>query len=271
MTDKIGTTKTRFIGISCLFTNELEPIDSLVNWSAFGYEFNENTSKCGLLLTTTTKGLSLEQHIALIAEQSYKYYGKYRSLNVILKAAATCPNTQFVISSRDLSFFRMNNASLIIELWESLNLFEAGESEGIDSDAELFSIPCEVYGSFRVAGYTLDPDDITKLLRIEPTSSFCRDNINPRNNEVYEFGKWSVSSEDRTGVNSKSLEQNFQWLLQLLSGKRSNLRQIRELGLDSIFFMFWEADYYVTKSIITAKTLAELDTFKTDIVFDVYF
>lgn len=270
MTHKVST-KTEFLSLICRFSNEQEPLNSLISVNQPGSIFRNDLNDFGTILVTSGKGKSLNQHIANMNEQLSLLEQQYRTMNAILKAAANAVNTKFVISSSDITFFRKRNASLLLEVWESSDLLVNNFPKSVDSDEDFFSTPGELYGDFRIAGVDLEPDEITDILKIEPTSSFRRGDINPRNNKEYEFGKWSISTEGRIDVSNSSLDDNFRYLLNVLSGQRSNLRRIRELGLDAVFFLFWEAQYFVTRSILSSEIIAELDSYKTDIVFDIYF
>ena len=56
------------------------------------------------------------------------------------------------------------------------------------------SKPNEMYAYFTVSGDDLDPSEITKVLRIAPTYSWKKGDLNPRNSRERKFGRWSLYS-----------------------------------------------------------------------------
>jgi hypothetical protein len=268
---KSGTTLTNFISVNSLFSQEQVPIHALVDWSAGGFVFNGARKKTGSLLVSSARFKSLEQHFSTIQEQwRIDRVDAQKYLNVIVRAAATCPNTKFTITTRVLNFLRRHGAALLIEIWESAELISSGPDLTMDTDELRFSDPRTVYAKIRIAGQNLDPEVVTSALNLEPSWSWAPGNINPWN-EPYTFGAWSLSTENATKIDATSLEQHCLYLLDLLYGQRSNLRRLRELGFLCQFVIFWEANYYVTKTILSSDAVAKLASFGIDIVCDVYF
>ena len=130
-----------------------------------------------------------------------------------------------------------------------------------------------------MAGLTLEPQAITNTLKLQPTLYWSAKDKRSHNKltpkfaagEVYGFGCWILRTENAKRLRQDCSEDHVQYLLQVLNGQRSNFKLFRELGYKVNFSIFWEADYFVTSEIFPADLLAQLDSFKTDVVLDVYF
>ncbi|MBS1998131.1 MAG: DUF4279 domain-containing protein [Cyanobacteria bacterium SZAS LIN-2] len=271
MKTKSGTTRTNFISVNCLFSEEPAPIQALVDWSSGGFVFNEALKNTCSLLVSSARSKSLEQHFSTIQEQwRIDRIEAQKYLNVIVRASATCPNTKFTISHRELNFLSRHDGALLLEIWESSELIASGPDLTMDREELRFSDPYLVYAKLRIAGQHLEPEDVTSALKLEPSWSWAPGDIDPWN-EPYTFGAWSLSTENAKKIDATSLEQHCVYLLDLLYGQRSNLRRLREQGFLCQFVIFWEANYYVTKTILSSDVVAKLASFGIDIICDVYF
>jgi hypothetical protein len=189
---KFGTTQPEFLGFECQFSRLPIVLAQSLEWSLGGYTYKDSAAAKKVVIETSSQRKSLTQLIDDVTVQGNALKAEERkNLNVIFKVSATCPNTLFVITSHDLAFFRKHNASLLIEVWES----SVSRLEGADT-ADAFNLdPGQVYASLRIAANDLEPQHITDILKIEPTNSFCANDIN-QHQEKYGFGKWSVSTEN---------------------------------------------------------------------------
>lgn len=113
---------------------------------------------------------------------------------------------------------------------------------------------------FRIVGDEIDPDEITKLLGIQPTRSFAKDEeYNSKSGQVLQrpIGHWSICSEGL--VNSTSTEKHARYLLNILEpsidavGKYRNNPNFRT----SIIF-WWEATDEHGGFSLSSDTLSRL-------------
>lgn len=96
------------------------------------------------------------------------------------------------------------------------------------------------HATFRVLGEDLDPDDVTRLLGVEPTQALRRDQLVPTQTSVrrQEAGVWLLKSEGK--VRSTSLERHLLYLLELVEPHAQALEELRRNGRATAdFFCFW--------------------------------
>lgn len=96
------------------------------------------------------------------------------------------------------------------------------------------------HATFRVLGEDLDPDDVTRLLGIEPTQALHRGQLVPTSTSVrrQEMGVWLLKSEGKLA--STSLERHLLFLLETIEPHAAALRDLRVAQRATAdFFCFW--------------------------------
>ena len=96
------------------------------------------------------------------------------------------------------------------------------------------------HATFRVIGETLEPDDVTHALGVNPSQALRRDQLVPTSTKVrrQDTGVWLLKSEGM--LSSTSLERHLIHLLGLLEPRAAALDELRrEQDLTTDFFCFW--------------------------------
>lgn len=96
------------------------------------------------------------------------------------------------------------------------------------------------HATFRVLGEDLDPDDVTRLLGVEPSQALRRDQLVPTQTSVrrQETGVWLLKSEGK--VASTSLERHLLFLLDRVEPRLAALDGLlRTHQATADFFCFW--------------------------------
>ena len=128
----------------------------------------------------------------------------------------------------------------------------------------------EAHATFRIMGETLDPDEVTRLLGIEP--SFARrkgDKFgNPKRPVTSRTGIWALESEK--SVISSDLELHLDFLLSSLGSKASILRKLVQEGLEADIFCFWMSGTGRGGPMLGADTIRRIADLGVILDFDFY-
>jgi Domain of unknown function (DUF4279) len=124
--------------------------------------------------------------------------------------------------------------------------------------------------SFSIVGATSDPDSITKLLRLKPTTvKKAGETYKSKTGRtlVNQIGKWAVESSQLT--KSTSLENHALALLQFLEPRKKDIRKFVKTTKRQIVIRFkWEAaDNNYGGFSIRSETMCRLMTLCTDVHF----
>lgn len=102
---------------------------------------------------------------------------------------------------------------------------------------------CErTYAELRIYGADLDPDEITNLLQITPSSTQRRGELRTgsggRRERMVGVGGWFLSSENQ--VRSMDLRRHLDWILGQLDRRRDPLRRLQtKSGVEMSVHCIW--------------------------------
>ena len=131
------------------------------------------------------------------------------------------------------------------------------------------------YVSLTLTGKRLDPEHITRVLRIVPHRSFRKGD--PRNiiegkkssPEVWPHGLWSIDSYP--DIRSDELTLHFEWLLNQLEPVQEGMEQIlSDKTIDARISCFWLERSDHINIEVESSLIARLANLNMKIWFDVY-
>lgn len=251
--------------MSCLTLKHDYDIKDLVIFTLTGYEFRPEFLASGQYTKSALSTIDFEKHVEniRIAENSSKESCSY----ILLKVAATCPNVKFIITAEHWSLLARLHSALMIELWEHFEIFEK-KIRLIDGQAKNSSDPLEAYVSLRVAALDLDPSEITKELKTEPSNCFRRGD--KYKDSVHEFGKWSLSTQNHYIGNSSELGGYIVYLAERVKLQQKHTRRWKSANYNSVFLLFWSAKGNISVGVFRLSNIDLLSYLELDVVLDCY-
>lgn len=142
----------------------------------------------------------------------------------------------------------------------------------IDSDARLFSVggPIErVKVTLRIFGDDLDPDEISNMLRCEPTHQARKgDIVAADSTRISPFGSWRLNSVESEDLD---LEQQVLKLLSRVNADRQVWQRLtRRYKVDLFCGLFLNEGSWNRGFSLSSKVLKELAERNLQIAFDIY-
>ncbi|QQE13336.1 DUF4279 domain-containing protein [Planctomycetota bacterium] len=129
--------------------------------------------------------------------------------------------------------------------------------------------------TFGIRADDLIPDEMTKLLGIQPSHSFARGdeyvghiNLTEKGVRTREHGVWQVRSEEV--VKSDDLQDHVDYLIDLLKGKQAEVKTLLadpDYYLDIRFWVEWPG--YIHSFGIRSESISFLTSFCRDFNFSV--
>jgi hypothetical protein len=129
------------------------------------------------------------------------------------------------------------------------------------------------YASIVIAGLTVDPDEITNRLNIEP-HSICRigEKPSPKSKRIYKQNTWcSYTSQDE--LDSKIAQDHLVFILDIFSPFQTDLIEFKQRGSNVYFSLFWEVYDRDAKQLglrIDVETLTRISNLGADLLVDLY-
>lgn len=106
------------------------------------------------------------------------------------------------------------------------------------SDAQKPVTPYPPYAGIYITGKEVDPQKISELLGISPSSGFTRGDRRPRDDGERSHGLWALDSS--THVSSLDPLVHLQWLVSELQPARSRIRDLSEnRTVHIVMTLFW--------------------------------
>jgi hypothetical protein len=118
------------------------------------------------------------------------------------------------------------------------------------------------FATFRVAGDSLVPDQLTKLLGIHPTLAYAKGehySRGPRSRDLRgRTGVWFLSTDDE--VQSNSLADHIEWLLSQIAPNQAKLRRfVEQNSLHAVMTCFWHGPPGARPPIVPRQALDILE------------
>jgi hypothetical protein len=130
----------------------------------------------------------------------------------------------------------------------------------------------ETYACFRILGDELDPEEVTKLLKVLPTECVRRGHpvrsLHGKREVRSRTGRWELSTQGST--NSTELEEHLVLLLSKIEPVSERIRLIR-VPVRVEFHCFWMSGTGQGGPVLSAKTLGRISRLGADLDFDLYF
>ena len=131
----------------------------------------------------------------------------------------------------------------------------------------------ETRAELRIYPEFCSAEDITEILRIEPTESHNKGSLHTnaigRTRRARCTG-WFLSSEDH--VRSKDLRDHLDWLLTNLSGAEAKLRSLQqEDGMNMTVYCIWWSAAYHNGPTLWPEQMGTLARLNLECGLDVYF
>jgi hypothetical protein len=256
----LTTDRAIIIQVSCLVLQQAYEFHEVVAITAKGYDFIPQFRDLGQFYISENTELDFADNLQAIRDQIRQ---NDHHAYVILKFAAQCPTAKIVIGKAQWQILQDLNASLLLEIWQSPNLFYDAKPLLLDSQVEDLYVPDQVYVSLRVASLDFDPHEISEELGVLPSSSFKRD-------ENHSFGKWSLSTRKSFIGNPSDLGAYITHLVDLTNLNPSHTKRWSLAGHNHIFFFFWSAKGQVSRTFIQKQTISQLLSLQIDVVIDCY-
>jgi hypothetical protein len=133
--------------------------------------------------------------------------------------------------------------------------------------------PIKFKATLRIYHEMLDPDSITELLQIAPTSVQRKGEQKPtpsgKLGKPVPVGGWFLSSENK--VKSVNPEEHFEWLIDAISHCSGTIRKLQSQDYRTDVHCFWSTEGFNACPTLSASIMARLAAMRLDTWFDVYF
>lgn len=126
------------------------------------------------------------------------------------------------------------------------------------------------YATLRLYPTQHDPDEITKLLVITPTSSQrIGDLAHPTSGRLITLTGWFLCSKDV--IDSNDVQDHLRWLLLLLVPRAEKLHQLQEAGCRMDVSSYWLSAAGQGGPTLSPEIMGELAKLRLAIWFDCYY
>ena len=131
-----------------------------------------------------------------------------------------------------------------------------------------YSTCLETYSTLRIFSNEITPAEISSILLIEPSKSFCKDELLAQPGNRRKFNGWFLSSESK--IDSNDTTQHTQWVITSILGKKDVVHSLRTRGAEIDICCYWVSAGQGGPTISPSqmRSLGDLDL---EIWWDVYF
>jgi hypothetical protein len=130
---------------------------------------------------------------------------------------------------------------------------------------------CErCYASLYVTTGDRDPDEVSKCLDIEPTTTQRKgEPARPGSKRINPHSGWSVSSKGC--VDSKDLRKHLDWLFGKIGQRKAQIESLREMGCEMRVWCYWLSKAGHGGPMLSVPQLQRLADLELEICMDIYF
>lgn len=126
----------------------------------------------------------------------------------------------------------------------------------------------KLYTVFDLRGKTLNPQEITDYLGIQPSRSFMRGEMRT-NNKKWPHGYWALESSKF--VQSTDLALHLEWLINQLESVKTKLYELVEnQQLTATISCFWIMSGEHDGLVLSSELIQQAASLKVPIEFDIY-
>jgi hypothetical protein len=126
------------------------------------------------------------------------------------------------------------------------------------------------YTTLRIYPGGISPEDITKRLKIEPTSmQHNGDLVGKTKQRVIKLDGWFLTTKGK--IKSADSRRHIDWILEKIKDKKRVLRQLQSEGVDMDICCFWESRSGNGGPTISPPQMARLSKLNIEVWWDVYF
>lgn len=127
---------------------------------------------------------------------------------------------------------------------------------------------CEkTYATLRIYGDQIDPHELSKRLRLEPSKS-QRKGESTGLKVIAPVGGWFLSSQGH--VESRDVQRHIVWILDQLVDREPILRELQEQGFEIDVSCFWASAHGHGGPELSHEIMHRLSSLRLRIGFDVY-
>ncbi|QJE97708.1 DUF4279 domain-containing protein [Luteolibacter luteus] len=121
----------------------------------------------------------------------------------------------------------------------------------------------------RVMGEDVDPDEVTAIVGVSPTSTQRRGNpVEGHPGKTYSRGGWWIGTEGLLG--SKDARHHLDWILEKVPGKEQEFMELHRRGYLVDVCVRWDSRHGHGGPTISPKQMKALADLGVDLWFDVY-
>jgi hypothetical protein len=132
-----------------------------------------------------------------------------------------------------------------------------------------YSSCLRTYATLRVYPGDLDPDEVTRVLGIEPTSTQRLGQVLAPSTRLASLNGWFLSSQD--SVDSRDSRRHIDWVLDAVEPHNVGLSTLRELGARMDISCYWLSATGNGGPTISPHQAGRLADAQLDCWWDVYF
>jgi hypothetical protein len=126
------------------------------------------------------------------------------------------------------------------------------------------------YSTLRIYPGKISPEDITKRLKIKPSSIQHKgDLVGTAKQRVIKLNGWFLTTKGK--IKSADSRRHIDWLLQKIMEKQRAIRQLQSEGVKMDISCFWESKSGNGGPTISPPQMAKLSKINIDVWWDVYF
>ena len=118
-------------------------------------------------------------------------------------------------------------------------------------------------------GEAIAPEDITRRLKVEPTSVQHIGERLGRTGRTIAINGWFLTTKDL--LDSKDCRRHIDWILDRVYESKKELLWMQSEGFQAYIFRFWESRFANGGPTISPAQMARLSELNLDVSWDVYF
>ena len=124
-----------------------------------------------------------------------------------------------------------------------------------------------VFATLRLYHDSLDPDEITQRLGINPTDSHRRGELHGPRAQAWKQTLWSLTSQDQPIP--RDLEPHIAWVLDKIEPARAQLTMLMEAGVEANMFCFLSC-YGMGGPTLSPNVMGRLAALQLPLGLDIY-
>ncbi|MBC8000305.1 MAG: DUF4279 domain-containing protein [Leptolyngbya sp.] len=128
--------------------------------------------------------------------------------------------------------------------------------------------PSRIHASFRITGADLNPEEITELLKITPTSTKKKGEISILDDNPIPYSLWLLESDAKA---SNKFKPHLNYLLDSLESKKNILIELKARNYNMSFSLYVLTKHENVEGHIDSETLRRIADLPCNLWFDIYY